>query len=641
MEKITYRLTLDTFKGGIQKVLRGVYTGDVLSRRVAISLSAGSVPCKISDEESIVSAVMYVTKPSGVTNYGNCEILDNVVYYDIIQYDVDVEGIVEMQLKVMSEDSVLYAPVFALEVQQSKNSDIIAEQSPQFTALEAALAKAEEVYRKRLVSIELTDDLVFIAHYGDNSTYESDAIKNALAFVDDAEKARVIAENERVLAEEQRVLAELERVLAEQRRDSNYNNLWASLNEVIEDTEELQRYVESLVEEGFITESRVLELIEEHGGGAVPDNVLVASEESAQTEPAPKVNADLFGGKTPSDFASAEDIENITNGTTQVGNAKTLDGHEAEYFAPKTDLANYLPLTGGTLTKGSKITFEKTDDSTLSGNVDISVSKNSFGISEKGGNIRGVTLDLTECANWNGSKFLHTGNMTDHVLPLSGGTTSGDIEVKGATGASRFKATSLNGNYNMSLVATNDGYTGLYDTVNGKWMAQHTPDGTNTFNGTASGNLSLTGGTVGDGDKLEPLRLKGTTAALMGFTKSDGGVLGYLGINGSGNPMFQDANNVGRSLLHTGNKPTGTYTGDGSAYKSIVIGGIGEYVLVSTNISGQKSDFVLVSYNGYFGKVNGSLVSGNNMYTTTGGNLIIDSVSEFLVSGRQYRYERL
>lgn len=39
-------------------------------------------------------------------------------------------------------------------------------------------------------------------------------------------------------------------------------------------------------------------------------------------------------------------IQAIIDGTTQVGNAKTLDGHGAEYFAPNTDLANYLPLDG-------------------------------------------------------------------------------------------------------------------------------------------------------------------------------------------------------------------------------------------------------------------------------------------------------
>lgn len=46
---------------------------------------------------------------------------------------------------------------------------------------------------------------------------------------------------------------------------------------------------------------------------------------------------------------SGDDVEDIINGSTQVGNAKTLDGHEAEYFAPLTELAKYLKNTGGTV----------------------------------------------------------------------------------------------------------------------------------------------------------------------------------------------------------------------------------------------------------------------------------------------------
>lgn len=47
--------------------------------------------------------------------------------------------------------------------------------------------------------------------------------------------------------------------------------------------------------------------------------------------------------------AGGADLDGIIDGSIQVGNAKTLDGHEAEYFAPKADLAKYLPLTGGTV----------------------------------------------------------------------------------------------------------------------------------------------------------------------------------------------------------------------------------------------------------------------------------------------------
>lgn len=141
MEKVNYRITLDVHKGGIQKKISGFFTGDVMSRRIAIGLVAGGVTCKLEGEN--VVALMYVTKPNEVTNYGECEIVDNTVYYDVIQADTDMEGIVEMQLKVMSNDMVLYAPMFSLEVRQS-NSDAAAEESALFTALEAAILKANE-----------------------------------------------------------------------------------------------------------------------------------------------------------------------------------------------------------------------------------------------------------------------------------------------------------------------------------------------------------------------------------------------------------------------------------------------------------------------------------------------------------------
>ena len=740
MEKITYRLTLDTFKGGIQKVLRGVYTGDVLSRRVAISLSAGSVPCKISDEESSVSAVMYVTKPSGVTNYGNCEIVDNVVYYDIIQYDVDVEGIVEMQLKVMSEDSVLYAPVFALEVQQSKNSDTIAEQSPQFTALEAALARAEEVYRKRLVSIELTDDLVFIAHYGDNSTYESDAIKNALAFVDDAEKARVIAENERVLAEEQRVLAELERVLAEQRRNSNYDNLWTSLNEVIKDTEELQKYVESLVEEGFITESRVLELIEEHGGGAVPDNVLVASEESAQTEPAPKVNADLFGGHGEDYFASAEDIENITNGTTQVGNAKMLDGHGAEYFA-STEAVSYIQnKSDGTLNAAGWYRVAEYDCTTYP-NVRKGVYPNSCDVTVKNAQatITSESHMLRLLSAYNHQRIVSVGSISASVnrtftkarytyddtkayfevyyaqntsnpvtvqvanhakfsvnfswkaitptltsetvsgvtvtttydipadtipetnadlanyLPLDGGTQDTvsrpvrtPVVVRSTHGSSTDTLIGFKKNDTWSGFLGIDGQTNPVF-VNGGGTEKQTLLHTGNMadhvlpksGGAVNGTLEVSGSEI----VVDPLRVisnhKADNRVLIEFRKGSA-VQGYLGFYGGNNPIFVNiATGASHTLFHDGNKPTGSYTGNGDATaREIATNGVGYMVL----ILGTAFATIVTPFGGITVDVNGTSVlpcaSGNVKFSN--GIITISSNDVRLnSSGTTYTYQVL
>lgn len=173
MDKINYRIILDAHKGGVQKVLRGFFTGDVAARTIAVSINASGVSCKFGVG---TTAIMYVTKENGVTNYGACEVVDNTVYYNVLQADTDCAGIVEMQLKVVNEGTVLYAPMFALEVQESKASDTIAETTPQFSALEAMVAKAQMVYDTRLLSIELKDDFTFVANYADGSKYESDAL---------------------------------------------------------------------------------------------------------------------------------------------------------------------------------------------------------------------------------------------------------------------------------------------------------------------------------------------------------------------------------------------------------------------------------------------------------------------------------
>ncbi len=177
MDKVCHRITLDTQKGGVQKVLHGFFSGDILSRRIAITLVAGSVSCKLGEG---ITAIMYVTKENGVTNYNACTVTDNIVYYDVLQEDIDVAGITEMQLKIIAGEMVLYSPSFSVEVQESKVSDTKATTTPVYTALEAALEKAQKVYDSRLISIKIDDDLTFTATYADGTEYTSDCISNAL-----------------------------------------------------------------------------------------------------------------------------------------------------------------------------------------------------------------------------------------------------------------------------------------------------------------------------------------------------------------------------------------------------------------------------------------------------------------------------
>jgi len=262
MNKINYRITLDAHKSGVQKTLHGFFAGDVLSRRIAISLVGGSTPCEYDE---ITAAIMYVTKPNGVTNYNACTVEENTIFYDVLQADIDTAGIVTMQFKVMSGESVLYAPEFAIEVQAAKNSDTQATTTPTYTALEEALLKAEE--------------------YGNVAADAEEAVEKATVAVGKAEEAVKLATD---LTEE----------------------------------------VQELIDEGFITEEDVIDLIEEHGGGGsvtLPDNVLVASTESATSVEAPKLNADTLNGQPGSYYATAASVTNIVNGTTKVSKASTAD----------------------------------------------------------------------------------------------------------------------------------------------------------------------------------------------------------------------------------------------------------------------------------------------------------------------------
>lgn len=278
MNKINYRIVLDAHKGGIQKTLHGFFAGDVLSRRIVISLVAGSTPY-VFGENTV--AVMYVTKPNGETSYNACTIEDNVVFYDVLQTDVDAEGITTMQIKVMTGDTVLHAPMFAVEAQSAMASDEQAIATPTFTALEAALVKAETVYNERLVSVDIEEDLTFIATYADGTVQTSDSLQKAFAELSEA-----------AVAEQERVEAEKLRVQAEEQRVAEYSALKDS--------------IENSAEEAIALQDEVRDIV---------DHALLAADGSAITEKAPKLNADTVGGYSIDDikaYVAAEIQKHLT-----------------------------------------------------------------------------------------------------------------------------------------------------------------------------------------------------------------------------------------------------------------------------------------------------------------------------------------
>lgn len=182
MERIVYRITLDTYKTGIQRTLQGFETADNMSRRISIGLVAGSDTYEIPSDH--VTAMIYVTTPNSTEpSINECVIEDNTIIYDVPP--IVTEGITEMQVKLIETRldgarSVLVSPRFAVEVIASGTDDDGAVQTTTFTALEDALAKAKAVYDARMVRFEITEDCHIIVIYADGTVYENDFFHEAM-----------------------------------------------------------------------------------------------------------------------------------------------------------------------------------------------------------------------------------------------------------------------------------------------------------------------------------------------------------------------------------------------------------------------------------------------------------------------------
>ena len=182
MERITYRITLDAHRNGIQRTLQGFETSDTLARRICINLVAGGDTFELP--MTGVVALMYVTTPKAtVPSIYECVIEGNTIIYDV--EPIVEQGITEMQLKLIETsmggaNKVLIAPRFAVEISKSNTDDEGAVQTAKFTALENALAKADAVYNSRVTSVEIMDDFTFRVYYADGSYYESTFLQATL-----------------------------------------------------------------------------------------------------------------------------------------------------------------------------------------------------------------------------------------------------------------------------------------------------------------------------------------------------------------------------------------------------------------------------------------------------------------------------
>ena len=177
MERIVYRLTLDAHTNGIQRTLQGFETADKMSRQIAINLMASGTTYELPLDH--IEALMYVTTPDATEpSINSCVIEGNTVLYDVLPEDVAVEGMTELQLKLIETRmdgarSVLVSPRIALEVIESNVNDEGAERSVAFSALEDAISTASEMYNSRLERVEISEDCIFRAYFADGRVYEN------------------------------------------------------------------------------------------------------------------------------------------------------------------------------------------------------------------------------------------------------------------------------------------------------------------------------------------------------------------------------------------------------------------------------------------------------------------------------------
>ena len=200
------------------------------------------------------------------------------------------------------------------------------------------------------------------------------------------------------------------------------------------------------------------------------------------------------------------------------------------------------------------------------------------------------TFNLYDNGAWSGwNDYVVKADLAKY-LPLTGGEINGNFsQVKHLSTDYVYRRIQNPTRAVFERLAPNGQYW-LYDETNGKYILESLVDGTNTFNGTASENLSinaynsvtkngnlltelcifgktilhtgnmsshvlpLTGGTV-KSDSTVPIRVNSTNTqgmTLIDFQR-DGASQGYLGFSGADNPIFYSATKGNKSLLHTGN----------------------------------------------------------------------------------------
>ena len=142
MNPIEYRIDLDCRRAESQVIITAKQ-GEASGRKITFSLKEGRLPYKVP---SGVTAVLRAKKPSGAVLYNTCTVTpDGKVEYVITTQTVADVGTLPCELQLSQDGRVIFTPNFTLLVYRNLAIDSEVESSDEYTALQAALTRAENV----------------------------------------------------------------------------------------------------------------------------------------------------------------------------------------------------------------------------------------------------------------------------------------------------------------------------------------------------------------------------------------------------------------------------------------------------------------------------------------------------------------
>lgn len=149
--------------------------------------------------------------------------------------------------------------------------------------------------------------------------------------------------------------------------------------------------------------------------------------------------------------------------------------------------------------------------------------------------------------------------------------------------------------------------------------------------------LPKTGGKLNSGtnNPLELVNLTSDTVRLR-FSGTSGN-LGYIGVDGKGRFVVISSEDwVTKDILHTGNKPKMTYTGNGDgATRTIAVNAAENIGMLMVREMGSRN-FAIVTNSGYIGKSGSTIVAGHDVEESY-GNLVLKTTNDlFNTSGKTY-----